>query len=137
MANYGEEYEYEWPDDDEGDAGWGDDPEDQDGPWVSIENNFYEAEGNFKDDPNDALKQYEECIRLEEELGDEIKFRFQATEKIIILSARLQQFQKMKDNQKKMLGMMNKVARNAVSEAINNILDAVSKHIEHMPNEQS
>jgi len=43
----------------------------------------------------------------------------------------------MKDSQRKMLGMMNKVARNAVSDAINNILDAVSKHIEHMPNEQS
>lgn len=43
----------------------------------------------------------------------------------------------MKDNQKKMLSMMSKVARNAVSDAINNILDAVSKHIESMPNEQS
>lgn len=32
---------------------------------------------------------------------------------------------------------MSKVARNAVSDAINNILDAVSKHIENMPNEQS
>jgi hypothetical protein len=30
---------------------------------------------------------------------------------------------------------MGKVARNQVSDAINNILDAVSKHIEHMPNE--
>ena len=100
MANYGEEYEYEWPDDGDGDGGWGDpdDPDVEDGPWVQIENNFYEAEGNFKDDPQDALKQFEECVKLEEEQGDEIKYRFQATEKIIILSARLQQFQKMKDN---------------------------------------
>ena len=53
MANYGEEYEYEWPDDGDGDGGWGDpdDPDVEDGPWVQIENNFYEAEGNFKDDP--------------------------------------------------------------------------------------
>lgn len=139
MANYGDEYEYEWPDDGDGDANWGNDDGDQeeDGPWVQIENNFYEAEGNFKDSPQEALEQFEQCVKLEEEQGDEIKYRFQATEKIIILAARLQQFQKMKDNQKKMLGMMGKVARNAVSDAINNILDAVSKHIENMPNEQS
>ena len=30
-----------------------------------------------------------------------------------------------------MLGMMSKVARNQVSDAVNNILDAVSKHIEN------
>lgn len=58
MANYGDEYEYEWPDDGEGDANWGDGDGDQeeDGPWVQIENNFYEAEGNFKDSPQEALQ---------------------------------------------------------------------------------
>jgi hypothetical protein len=74
---------------------------------------------------------------MEEEQGDEIKYRFQATEKIVILSARLEQYQKMKDTQKKMLAMMNKVARNSVSDAINNILDAVSKHLENLPEEQT
>lgn len=43
----------------------------------------------------------------------------------------------MKDTQKKMLAMMNKVARNSVSDAINNILDAVSKHLENLPEEQT
>lgn len=59
MANYGEEYEYEWPDDGDGEGNWGDGDDDgdgEDGPWVQIENNFYEAEGNFKDEPGEALK---------------------------------------------------------------------------------
>jgi hypothetical protein len=43
----------------------------------------------------------------------------------------------MKSNQKKMLGYMDKVARNSVSDAINNILDAVSKYVETNPEEQS
>ena len=58
MANYGDEYEYEWPDDDGGDGdGWGaDQDEEEAGPWVQIENAFYEAEANFKDSPSEALE---------------------------------------------------------------------------------
>jgi len=37
----------------------------------------------------------------------------------------------MKDYQKKILKMMDKVSKNDVSEAINNILDAVAKHLEN------
>ena len=71
MADYGDDcdYEYEWPDDGDNNGGWDDpdDPDGEDGPWVQIENNFYEAEGNFKDDPQLALQQFEECVKLEEE----------------------------------------------------------------------
>jgi hypothetical protein len=49
----GDEYQYEWPDDngEEDDAGWGDSGEDngETNPKIEIENNFYEAEGNMKD----------------------------------------------------------------------------------------
>ena len=53
MSYGGEEYEYEWPDDQEQD-GWPDDDnqENDDGtvaPKVQIENDFYEAEGNMRD----------------------------------------------------------------------------------------
>lgn len=48
----GDEYQYEWPDDNgDGEEGWGDE-EDENGesnPRIEIENNFYEAEGNMKD----------------------------------------------------------------------------------------
>ena len=49
----GDEYEYEWPDDgDAGQEGWGsDDQADEDNPRIQIENTFYEAEGNMKEDP--------------------------------------------------------------------------------------
>lgn len=92
MANYGDEYEYEWPDDGDGEGAWDDDDnqDEEAGPWVMIENLYYEGEGSFKEEPNEALQKYEECVKMEEEQGDEIKYRFQATEKIVILSARLE-----------------------------------------------
>lgn len=62
---------------------------------------------------------------MEEELGDEIVHRFKAIENIIIISARLQLFDKMRQYHDKLLGLISKVARNDVSDAINNILDAV------------
>ena len=69
-----DEYEYEWPDDQEGD-GWGDDPDDEgnDGgggannPEIQIENAFYEGEANMKDNPMEALTHLEKCVNLEEE----------------------------------------------------------------------
>ena len=39
--------------------------------------------------------------------------------------------------QKALLKLINKVARNDVSDAINNILDAVSTHLDKKPEEQS
>ena len=50
-------------------------------------------------------------------------------ENIVVLSARLKLFDKMKQYQAEILKIMGKVARNDVSDAINNILDAVSKHL--------
>ena len=55
MSGYGgEEYEYEWPDDDGGgNEEWDSDPENngETNPRVEVENCFYEAEGNMKDTP--------------------------------------------------------------------------------------
>ena len=62
-------------------------------------------------------------------MGEEIVHRFKAMEHIIILSARLQEYQKMRSYQGKLLQLISKVARNDVSDAINNILDAVQKHL--------
>ena len=49
-------------------------------------------------------------------------------ENIVMLSSRLCKTDKMKENLKKLLAIMDKVARNDVSDAINNILDAVAKY---------
>lgn len=73
---------------------------------------------------------------MEEDLGDEIVHRFKAMENIIIISARLQLFDKMRQYHDKLLSLISKVARNDVSDAINNILDAVQKHLSQQIDEQ-
>ena len=61
MSGYGgEEYEYEWPDDDGGadQEDWGSDPEanQENNPRIEVENCFYEAEGNVRDAPKQAVE---------------------------------------------------------------------------------
>ena len=68
---------------------------------------------------------------MEENLGAEITYKFKAMENIVVITARLGQTDKMKETQKKILTIMDKVARNDVSDAINNILDAVAKYLEN------
>jgi len=80
--------------------------------------------------------QFEKAIKLEESLGDEIIHRFKAMENIVVLSARLHLFDKMTSNHDKILKIITKVARNDVSDAINNILDAVAKHLVNNIDEQ-
>jgi hypothetical protein len=64
MSYGGEEYEYEWPDDGQEQDGWGSDGggENEVNPRVEVENTFYEAEGNMKEKPQDAIDQFEKCI---------------------------------------------------------------------------
>lgn len=140
MSGYGDENEYdmEWPDDGQQDDGWGDDcDQNQDNnPRVDIENMYYEGDGNTKDSPKDAIEQFENVVLMEEKEGDEINYRFKAMEHIVVLSARLGLIDKMKQYQARILKIMDKVARNDVSEAISNILDAVSKFMNNNLEEQ-
>lgn len=69
-------------------------------------------------------------------MGDEVKFRFKALENIVILSAQLGEYENMVAKHKQLLKLVNKVARNDLSDAINNILDAVSTHLVEQPNYQ-
>lgn len=97
MSYGGDEYEYEWPDDGNNDQdGWDENEEEEAGPRVQVENLFYEGEGDMKEKPEAAIELFDKCIELEEGLGDEIVHRFKAMENIIILSARLHKFDKMK-----------------------------------------
>ena len=137
MSYGGEEFEYEWPDDGDAGAGWGSGNEGDEGdnPRIEIENMFYEAEGNMKDKAKEAIDQFQQVVKKEQELGDEINHSFKAMENIVVLSARLKLFDKMKEYQQEILKFMSKVARNDVSDAINNILDAVSKHLADSPDQ--
>lgn len=99
MSYGGDEYEYEWPDDGNGQEGWDEneaEDESETNPRVQVENTFYEADGNMKDKPDESVDQFEKCILMEENLGDEIIHRFKSMENIIILSARLLKFDKMR-----------------------------------------
>ena len=63
--------------------------------------------------------------------GPEIKFRFNAMQKMVILCARLVSKNpmfgdKMADHYRQLLGLMENVTRNEASDAINNVLDSVS-----------
>ena len=65
------EYDMEWSDGEGDNGGWGDDggADGNDGGSdgaVEIENNYYEAEGNMKDDPQDSLERFETVVLLEE-----------------------------------------------------------------------
>lgn len=66
---------------------------------------------------------------MEEAMGEEVKFRFKALENIVVLSAHLGQYENMIQKLKMLLKFINKVARNDVTDAINNIMDAVSSHL--------
>jgi len=72
-------------------------------------------------------------VQLEEEQGDEIEHRFKAIEYIIILQVKLKQYEKVVVTYTKLLGMISKVARNDVSDAVNNILDVVSRFMGDRP----
>ena len=125
-----QQYEYEWPIDNE-------DENMQNEDEIQISNAFYDAEDKKKSDPAQSLELFESVVMLEETaFGDEIKFRFKALEGIVVLSSLLGHYNKMNTNQRALLRLMNKVARNEASDAITNILDAVSTNLNHVPDQQ-
>ena len=79
-------YEQEWGSD--GDGGWGDDDkEDQRSDTeIEIENNFYTAEADMKDNPTEALEKFECAVMLEENRSEQ-PFSFKASMYIILIAA--------------------------------------------------
>ena len=73
---------------------------------------------------------FENVILISETIGeDEIKYRFSALQNIIVLSAQLGELDNMVSKLKTLLKMVNKVAREDLADAINNVLDAVATHL--------
>jgi len=52
---------------------------------VEIQNNFYEAEGNMKQNPQDSLDKFETVIMMEESC-DEPQFSFHSLKYVVVLS---------------------------------------------------
>ena len=80
----------EW--DEGGDAdGWGDGGADENNGSegaVEIENNFYEAEGMLKENPQEALDRFQTVVDFEAQ-RDESNYSFNAHKFIVILAAQL------------------------------------------------
>ena len=134
MSDYGneaeEEFECEWPDEDPNN-------EEIQGPEIELQNTFYTAEDLKRGKPAEALEMFETVILLAESLDDEVKFRFQALQNIVVLSAQLGQLENMVAKQSLLLKMVNKVAREDLSDAVNAVLDAVANYLSATPEFQS
>lgn len=104
------------------------------GPEIELQNTFFIAEDIKREKPKEALEMYENVILLSESMGDEeVKFRFQSLKNIVVLSARLHLLDKMISNQRLLLKMVSKVAREDLSDAVNEVLDAVAHHLASQP----
>jgi hypothetical protein len=91
-----DDYEMEWGSDDGNDMGaegCGDEAE------ILLQNNFYEAEGLLKSDPQQALELFDTVVSMEEN-RDSKDFSFNAIKYMVILAMQLGQYEKMLKSQK-------------------------------------
>lgn len=79
------EYEMEWPSDEEGQN---DNQECGSEGEIEIQNNFYEAEGEMKQKPGESLEKFETVIMMEESRDDQ-QFTFSALKYVTVLSSQL------------------------------------------------
>ena len=79
-----------------------------------------------KEDPIKAIELFDKVVRLESELGDEVKWRFKALQISVTIYFRLKEFEKMVTTYRSMLQYLSSVTRNECTDAINSILDALN-----------
>ena len=84
---------------------------------IEIENNFYEAEGVWKQDAERALIMFKRVVELEQSVSDK-KFTFSSLTFIVLLTMQLGHHKEMIDSQKKLLSMANLVSKNEMADAI-------------------
>lgn len=134
MSDYGneegEEFECEWPEEDPNQV------ENDGGPEIELQNTFYTAEDLKRNQPAEALEMFETVIMLSESLEEEVKYRFLALQNIVVLSATMGRIDNMIAKQSLLLKMVNKVAREDLSDAVNAVLDAVASHLGEQPDAQ-
>lgn len=116
--------DYDYNDDEDA---WSDEAE-VDEAQVLIENTYYEAEDIQKKLPRDALEGFLRVLELEGAKPiEEQQWRFKALKHVIILECAFEEYEKMCAHLSSIIAMMDLVARNDATEAINQILDASSK----------
>ena len=124
-----QEYDVEWGSDNEygqeGSAG-------ENSITIEIENNFYEAEGEMKESPQEALEKFESVLMLEEQ-HDKFQYSFNSVKYVVILSAQLGKYDKMTSSLRQLLQISSKASQNEMTEAINAVLDVVETHLASKP----
>ena len=83
----------------------------------------------MRDSPQEALDRFQTVVDMEAH-QDEQQFSFNAHKFIIIVSAQLEQYDKMLTSQRALLKMTDNVSRNEVSEAVDRILDLVESQLQ-------
>ena len=118
-----DEEEYEYSSQDESDNDQGD-------VAIEIENAYYEADDCQADDPQRALELFEKCVRLETETeseGGDMKYKFKALQHICVLHFVLGNLDAMAKEYENMLNNLGSVTHNERLDAINEVLEAISK----------
>ena len=107
---------------------WSDQEDEVDEAQVLIENTFYEAEDDSKKNPKRALEGFLRVLDLESSKPiEDQQFRFKSLKNVIILECQFEEYEKMCSHLGSIISMIDNVARNDATEAINQILDTSSK----------
>jgi len=118
-----EDYEYGSEDDE-----WSENEEEIDEEQVEIENTFYEADDIKKSKPAEALSKFLRVLDLESHKPyEEQQWRFQALKNTVLLECNLSQYEEMCTHLSQLVEMMDSVARNDATDAINAVIDASGK----------
>lgn len=84
-----------------GEEGWGDGGDDGSQGAIEVENTFYEAEGMYRESPEEALEKFERVVELEKE-RNEFSFSFNAQKFIVMLTLQLGRYDQMLQAQEKL-----------------------------------
>lgn len=124
-----DEYEYDYGSDGDYDYGSDQGNDDQDNgndELIEIENSYYEGDDLKNDDPKQAIELFEKVVALESKLGDQVKWRFKALQRLVVIYFGQNMYDKMVERYRGMLQYLESVTRNECTEAINAILDAIA-----------
>eukprot|EP01084_Bolivina_argentea_P163092 283777_1 len=92
---------------------------------IEIENAFFEGNDARADDPEKAMEMFLKVVRLESEVGKEVKWRFMALEHLITLYFHLGRLSEMVKCYEELLTFVGDVTRNECTDSINHILETV------------
>ena len=124
-----EEYEYDYGSDADSIqySDDGDEPE-QDDSKIAVENAFYEASDKKDEDVEEAIRLYEDVVKLDTDMeskGENVEWRFKALQELVTLYFNTGNSEMMVRKYNDMLKDMHLATPNESTNAINNILETV------------